>query len=112
MIESTLFFPLICAVLAALGMPLWVAMVGPNRLYGVHTAATLADESLWYAVNRATGRDIVAAGTVSLALAVLLPKMGLEGVAYALLMTGALASSGALVAVIALARIRHLRSPL
>jgi hypothetical protein len=38
--------------------------------------------------------------------------MGIAGVAYTFLMTGAVAAGGAFVAVIGLARIRHLRSPL
>ena len=112
MIEATLLFPLACAALAVLGMPLWTAMVGPNRFYGVHTPATLADEALWYAVNRATGRDIVVAGTLSLALSALIPEAGLGGIAYSLLMTGVLAVAGAFVALVALARVRYLRSPL
>lgn len=112
MIEATLLFPLLSAALAALGIPLWVAMVRPNRFYGVHTAATLADEALWYAANRATGRDLVVSGFLLLVLSVALPSMGIEGVAYALLMTAAVAAGGAFVAAIGLARIRHLRSPL
>lgn len=110
--EATLLFPLLSAAFAALGIPLWVAMVKPNRFYGVHTAATLADEAVWYAANRATGRDLVASGFLLLVLSLALPAMGIAGVAYTFLMTGAVAAGGAFVAVIGLARIRHLRSPL
>jgi uncharacterized membrane protein len=105
-IEATLVFPLLSAVLAGLGIPLWVAMVKPNRFYGLRTAATLKDEALWYAANRATGRDLVVSGFLLLLLSVALP---LEGVAYALLMTGALLLASALVVLIALARVRRLR---
>jgi uncharacterized membrane protein len=105
-IEATLVFPLLSAVLAGLGIPLWVAMVKPNRFYGLRTAATLKDEALWYAANRATGRDLVVSGFLLLLLSVSLP---LEGVAYALLMTGALLLASALVVLIALARVRRLR---
>jgi uncharacterized membrane protein len=105
-IEATLLFPLLSAALAGLGIPLWVAMVRPNRFYGLRTAATLEDEALWYAANRATGRDLVVSGFLLLLLSVLLP---LEGFAYALLMTGALVLGAALVALIALARVRRLR---
>ena len=112
MIEATLLFPLLSVAIAALGIPLWVAMVRPNRFYGVRTAATLADEAVWYAANRATGRDLVAAGSFALALSVMLPEMGIEGVAYVLLMALAIALGGAGVAIIGLARIRQLRSPL
>ena len=106
--EATLVFPLVSAVFVGLGMPLWVAMVKPNRIYGVHTAATLADESLWYAVNRATGRDIVVAGTLALAFSILLPEAGVGDVAYTLLMVGALAAAGALVVVVGMARVHRL----
>jgi len=105
-IDATLLFPLLSAVLACLGIPLWVAMVRPNRFYGLRTAATLKDEAVWYAANRATGRDLVAAGFLLLLLSVLLP---FEGIAYALLMTGALVLGAVLVALIALARVRRLR---
>jgi uncharacterized membrane protein len=111
-IEATLLFPLVCVAIAALGIPLWVAMVKPNRFYGVRTAATLADEAVWYAANRATGRDLVASGFLLLVLSVALPSMEIEGVAYAILMTAAVAGGGAFVAIVGLARIRHLRSPL
>jgi uncharacterized membrane protein len=105
-IEATLLFPLLSAALAGLGVPLWVAMVRPNRFYGLRTAATLKDEAVWYAANRATGRDLVASGFLLLLLSVLLP---LEGIAYALLMTGALVLGAVLVALVALARVRRLR---
>ena len=112
MIEATLLFPLVCVAITALGIPLWVAMVRPNRFYGLRSEATLADEAVWYAANRATGRDLVASGFLLLVLSVALPSTGLEGAAYVLLMTAAVATGGALVVVIGLARIRHLRSPL
>ena len=110
--EATLIFPLLCALLAGLGMPLWVAMVPPNRFYGLRTPATLADEAVWYAANRTTGRDLVAAGTFAFALSVLLPQMGIGGAAYVILMALAIALGGGYVALVGLARIRHLRTPL
>jgi uncharacterized membrane protein len=110
--EAPLIFPLLCVLLVALGMPLWVAMVRPNRFYGLRTPATLADEAVWYAANRATGRDLVAAGTLALILAVLLPEFGVDGLPYVLLMACALGLGAAWVALIGLARIRRLRSPL
>ena len=112
MIEATLVFPLLCVLIVGLGIPLWVAMVPPNRFYGLRTAATLADEAVWYAANRTTGRDLVWMGTAALALSVLLPEFGIEGVAYILGMALALALGGGYVALVGLARIRHLRSPL
>jgi uncharacterized membrane protein len=75
----------------------------------VPTVATLRDEAVWYAVNRATGRDIVAAGGVALILSALLPELGVSGTAYTVLMMLVLATACALVGLIALARVRRLR---
>jgi uncharacterized membrane protein len=108
-IEATLLFPLISVAVTAFGIPLWVAMVKPNRFYGVRNAATLGDEAVWYAVNRATGRDLVVVGGVGLVLSAFLPELGITGGAYTLLMTLALAAGGVLVALVGLARARRLR---
>lgn len=109
MIDAEVLFPLLSGALALLGIPQWIAMVGPNRFYGVRTPATLRDEAVWYAVNRAAGRDLVVAGGTGLALSLLLPVLGVSGAAYTVLMALALAGGAALVAVIALARTRRLR---
>jgi uncharacterized membrane protein len=106
--DATLVFPLVSGVVAALGIPLWVGMVPPNRFYGVRTAATLADESLWYAVNRAAGRDMVIVGGVTFLLAVALPELGLGGTAYALLMALVLVAGAAFITAVGLARVRRL----
>jgi uncharacterized membrane protein len=111
-IDAELFFPLLCAALAVPGIPLWTAMVGPNRWYGVRTPATLADESLWYAVNRTTGRDIVVTSALCLVLSAVLPAAGVGGAGYVIAMSSALALGAAYVVAVALARARHLRSPL
>ena len=107
--EATLFFPLLSAAFAALGIPLWVAMIKPNRFYGVHTAATLADEAVWYAANRATGRDLVVVGGAALILSAFLPELGVSGATYIAVMALVLAAGGALVCFVALARVRRLR---
>jgi len=88
-------------------------MVRPNRWYGVRSEATLRDEALWYAANRAAGRDLVVAGSGNLVLSVALPQLGVGGVAYVLLMVIALAAGVALVVLTNLARLRALhRLPL
>jgi len=107
--EPEVLFPLLAGALALLGIPQWIAMVGPNRFYGVRTAATLADEAVWYAVNRAAGRDLVFAGGAAMLLSLLLPALGVSGPAYSVLMALVLVGGGLLVAVIALARVRRLR---
>ena len=109
MSEATLLFPLVSVAITAFGIPLWVAMVKPNRFYGVRNAATLADEAVWYAVNRATGRDLVVLGGAGLVLSAVLPELGIHGTAYTLLMAFALAAGGVLAALVGLARVRRLR---
>ena len=107
--EAEVLFPLLSGGLALLGIPQWIAMVGPNRFYGVRTPATLGDEAVWYAVNRAAGRDLVFAGGAGLLLSLLLPELGVSGAAYTIVMTLALAGGVVLVAIIAFARVRRLR---
>ena len=107
--EAELLFPLLSGGLALLGVPQWIAMVGPNRFYGVRTPATLGDEAVWYAVNRAAGRDLVFAGGAGLLLSLLLPELGVSGAAYTAVMALALAGGALLVAILALARVRRLR---
>jgi uncharacterized membrane protein len=108
-IEPALIFALLSVLVALPGIPLWIAMIGPNRYYGVRNALTLGDEAIWYAVNRTAGRDLVVMGGGSLALSALLPELGLDGAAYMAVMAVAMAAGGVLVALIALARARHLR---
>ena len=50
--------------LFVLAIPLWMRRVPPNALYGVRTRATMADETLWYDVNAACGRDLAIAGAL------------------------------------------------
>ena len=107
--DPELLFPLLSGGLALLGIPQWIAMVAPNRFYGVRTPATLGDEAVWYAVNRAAGRDLVFAGGAGLLLSLLLPELGVSGTAYAILMTVVLAAGSALAAILGLARARRLR---
>jgi uncharacterized membrane protein len=109
MLDATLIFPLVSAVIAVLGMPLWVGMVPPNRFYGVRVAATLADEAVWYAVNKAAGRDMVAVGAVMLVLSTSLLKSDIGGVAYAVLMSAVLVAGAAFILGVGMARTRRLR---
>ena len=50
------------ALLAGVGVPLLLGKVPPNHWYGCRTRKTLSDEGVWYAVNRATGKDLILAG--------------------------------------------------
>jgi len=46
----------------ALGIPLKLNKIPPNRWYGFRTRKTLSDDDIWYAVNSATGEDMVRGG--------------------------------------------------
>lgn len=56
------------ALLIALGIPLALGRVGPNRWYGFRVPATLRDQGTWYAVNALAGKDLIATGVILLVL--------------------------------------------
>jgi uncharacterized membrane protein len=56
-----------------LAVPLALGWIPRNRLYGVRTAKTLADEAVWYAVNRVAALGVMAASAIYAAVAVLFP---------------------------------------
>lgn len=45
--------------LIALALPMALNKVKPNRLYGLRTESTLADEKVWYKLNQKAGRTTV-----------------------------------------------------
>lgn len=53
-----------------LGVPLFQRRVPRNFLYGCRTNKTLSDETIWYAVNRVTGKWLILGGAVMTATAV------------------------------------------
>ena len=61
-VTAALLFTAVGLLLAGLGVPLLCGRVRPNSWYGCRSEKTLSDEKVWYAVNRVTGRDLVAAG--------------------------------------------------
>ena len=103
--DATLIFPIVSGLVALAGAPLWVGMVPPNRLYGLRTATTLADEAVWYAANRATGRDLVMVGGAALVLSLQLADIG---AAYPLVMSAVLGAGLGVIAFIGIARARHI----
>ena len=63
----------LAALFFAVSVPLALGKVPPNRLYGFRTPRTLADDRVWYPVNRVAGRrgmgfSIVFAGLSVLAM--------------------------------------------
>lgn len=51
-------------VFVALGLPLALQKVAPNRIYGFRLPQTLSNEKTWYAANRVAGIDLCLAGVV------------------------------------------------
>jgi uncharacterized membrane protein len=51
--------------IAALGAPLALKLVPPNRLYGFRTSQALVNRELWFRVNRVAGWSMIAAGGMS-----------------------------------------------
>ena len=63
-------------VIGLVGIPLWLEKVPPNWFYGFRTPRTLADEAVWYPVNKIGGRDLMLAGVVG-AIAVVLTDLAM-----------------------------------
>ena len=55
-----------------LSIPMIQENVKPNRVYGFRTRKTLSDPRIWYSANRVMGKDMLIAGAVVLAVAVML----------------------------------------
>ena len=53
------------ALTFALGIPLILMLVPPNRFYGFRTATSYSSADAWYQINFATGLALVAAGVVA-----------------------------------------------
>jgi uncharacterized membrane protein len=70
----------------ALGIPLALRRVPPNRAYGIRVRSTFADERVWYDANAASGRDMIVTGAVVVIAAAVLPFVrGISATAYALI---------------------------
>jgi uncharacterized membrane protein len=82
----TIIFGGVGVVFIALGIPLFQGRVRPNPWYGFRTDKTLSDEKVWYAVNRASGKDLVIAGTLivvgSLVLLLMRGRVSLEQIVF------------------------------
>jgi hypothetical protein len=49
-------------LMGGLGVPLWLEMIPPNPWYGFRTPSALANEKIWYPVNRVTGYWLIITG--------------------------------------------------
>jgi uncharacterized membrane protein len=75
-VAAALLFTAVGLLFVGLGVPLLRGRVRPNSWYGCRTEKTLSDEKVWYAVNRVTGRDLVAAGIAVVTCSLLLLTFG------------------------------------
>lgn len=80
------------ALYAGLAYPLVRRRIPPNHVYGIRTAATYLDETVWYDANAAGGRDMTVLAVVFAVCGLTLPNTdwGL-GMAVALLLAGTVA---------------------
>ena len=59
-------------VTALIAVPLALRKIPRNRLYGVRTRRTLADDRVWYETNAYGGRCLIVASAVTIVLVVIL----------------------------------------
>jgi len=71
-------------VMLAASLPLILALVPRNRVYGIRTRKTLSDDRTWYSVNRFGGGMILAASTFYLIVAAIFPYSGAALLAWSL----------------------------
>lgn len=60
------------AITALIALPLALRKIPRNRLYGIRTRRTLADDRVWYETNAYGGRCLIVASGVTIATLVIL----------------------------------------
>ena len=78
----------VAAVTALIALPLALRQIPRNRLYGVRTRRTLADDRVWYETNAYGGRCLIVASAVTI---VLVPVLGLTSLPPDLLLLAGVA---------------------
>ena len=66
-------FAIPALILFIVAVPLAIGVIPRNRLYGFRTKRTLADDALWYRVNRFAGFGIMIASAIYYAVATARP---------------------------------------
>ena len=91
-------------VTGLVAVPLALRKVPRNRLYGIRTRRTLADDAVWYETNAFGGRCLLVASAVTLVVVAVLPAMPLPGGARTPLGLAALVVPSLVAAILA---VRH-----
>lgn len=71
---TTFLLLALAALYAGLAYPLVQRRVPPNQTYGIRTAATRADDGVWYDANAAGGRDMAVLAVVFAVCGLALPN--------------------------------------
>jgi uncharacterized membrane protein len=98
-------------LLIAISVPLMQGRVKPNSVYGIRTAKTLSDESVWYRSNAYGGRLLFRTGFMQLIAVVALyciPSLRANFVAYNLACGGVILGGLLLASVLLMRFIRSL----
>ena len=62
-----LVYGLVGLLIVGLCVPLMFGKIPPNGYYGFRTPRTLSDPKVWYPANRVAGRNLVVAGLIMVA---------------------------------------------
>jgi len=73
MFHQPFFIP--ASLMLVFALPLILGIVPPNRLYGIRTAETLADEQRWYQVNQYAGWVLSGSSLLYLSVAMFFPSV-------------------------------------
>lgn len=71
MTDQPFFLPAL--IVLALSIPLVMGLIPRNRLYGIRTRKTLADDRTWHAANRFGGWTLIVGSLIYLTLAFAVP---------------------------------------
>ena len=74
-IVIAILFAAVGMLMVGLAIPLKRRRIAPNQTYGLRTAATFADEWVWYEANARSGRDLAIFGVIQSLVAVLPPLL-------------------------------------
>ena len=69
-------FAIPSAIIGAVAIPMVLALVPKNRLYGVRTKKTLSEDRIWFAANRVAGWLFLASSVIYLVFSAIWPMAG------------------------------------